>query len=137
MGRRLIIKNHNQPTLSSSPGCMQFGEALDTHASHRLLSAAHDRGVTSFDVAEMYPVPPRRETAGASERVLGAWLATARVPRDKVTIVTKVAGPGALDWIRGGPRMLDGAALTVALDGSLTRLGVDCVDCLLLHWPDR
>ena len=37
----------------------------------------------------------------------------------------------------GGPAALDGAALTAALDGSLARLGTDCVDCLLLHWPDR
>jgi aryl-alcohol dehydrogenase-like predicted oxidoreductase len=116
---------------------MQFGEALDAPASHRLLSAAADRGVTSFDVAEMYPVPPTAATAGASERILGAWLAKCPLPRDALTIITKVAGPGSMEWVRGGPAALDGAALTAALDGSLARLGTDCVDCLLLHWPDR
>ena len=116
---------------------MQFGEALDAPTSHRLLSAAVDHGVTAFDVAEMYPVPPRAATAGASERTLGAWLASSPLPRDAVTIITKVAGPGDMEWLRGGPSVLDGAALTAALDGSLGRLGVDCVDCLLLHWPDR
>lgn len=116
---------------------MQFGEALDTPTSHRLLCTAADHGITSFDVAEMYPVPPRAATAGASERALGAWLATSRLPRDAVTIITKVAGPGDMAWLRGGPSVLDGAAVTAALEGSLARLGTDCVDCLLLHWPDR
>lgn len=116
---------------------MQFGEALDAPASHRLLATALDAGITAFDTAEMYPVPPTAATSGASERILGAWLATSPAPRDALTIITKVAGPGAMPWLRGGPARLDGAALTAALEGSLTRLGVDCVDCLLLHWPDR
>lgn len=114
---------------------MQFGEALDRATSHRLLGAALDAGITAVDTAEMYPVPPAAATAGASERVLGDWLAT--LPRDAVTVITKVAGPGNMPWLRGGPTVLDGAALTTALDGSLARLRVDCVDCLLLHWPDR
>lgn len=116
---------------------MQFGEALDTSTAHKLISTAIDAGITAFDTAEMYPVPPSAATAGASERVLGSWLASAPVPRDSISIITKVAGPGSMEWLRGGPARLDGGAVTAALDGSLGRLGVDCVDCLLLHWPDR
>lgn len=114
---------------------MQFGEALAEAESHALLSQAVDGGVTAFDVAEMYPVPPAADTSGASERILGTWLRTRR--REDYQIISKVAGPGSMPWLRGGPARLDGRALTAALDGSLVRLGVDCVDLFLLHWPDR
>lgn len=40
-------------------------------------------------------------------------------------------------WLRGGPTALDAANIAAALDGSLQRLGVDCIDLLQLHWPDR
>ena len=75
-------------------------------------------------------------TQGRSERFLGRWLReSGRVGR--VTVATKVAGPAAMPWLRGGPLRLDGANLTAAVDGCLTRLGVECVDLLQIHWPDR
>lgn len=40
------------------------------------------------DAAEMYPVPPRPETAGRTEIALGKWLKT--VPRHNVVVATKV-----------------------------------------------
>jgi hypothetical protein len=55
-----------------------------------------------------------------------------------VVLATKVAGPSAqMEWIRGGPPRVDAAAITTALDGSLSRLRTDHVDLLQLHWPDR
>ena len=44
-------------------------------------AAAVERGVTSFDSAEMYPVPQSPRTAGGSEAVLGSWLG-ARIDDD-------------------------------------------------------
>jgi aryl-alcohol dehydrogenase-like predicted oxidoreductase len=116
-------------------GTMQHGEALDAAAAAAQLSAAADAGVDFFDTAEMYPVPQRAATAGASEAILGRWLRGQR--REAYTICTKVAGPGGMDWLRGGPAALDGPNIAAAIDGSLRRLGVDCIDLLLLHWPDR
>lgn len=52
-------------------------------------------------------------------------------------VATKVAGPGGMDWLRGGPAKLDGANITAAIEGSLQRLGTDHLDLVQLHWPDR
>ncbi len=57
-------------------GTMTLGGQVDEAASHRLLDRAREAGVNFFDCAEMYPVPPGAGTFGASERVLGGWLAT-------------------------------------------------------------
>lgn len=74
---------------------------------------------------------------GRSEEILGAWLRRQPRGRGAFIVATKVAGPGGMDWLRGGPAKLDGANITAALDASLTRLGTDYVDLLQLHWPDR
>lgn len=117
-------------------GTMLFGESASDKQAHNLLGMAAEHGVTLFDSAEMYPVPQRAATQGASERILGDWLSTQS--RDKFAIATKVAGPsGQMLWLRGGPTALDGPNITEALDGSLRRLRTDYIDLYQLHWPDR
>ena len=118
-------------------GTMQFGEGINTPHAHALLDAAFEAGVAAFDTAEMYPVPQRPESAGRSEAALGSWLQAHPGRREAVHLTTKVAGPGGMPWVRGGPPRLDGPAVRAALDASLSRLGTDQVDLLLLHWPDR
>ena len=74
---------------------------------------------------------------GRSEEILGRWLRAHPGGRRAVVVATKVAGPGGMEWLRGGPAALDGGNITAAIDGSLARLGTDCIDLLQLHWPDR
>lgn len=118
---------------------MLYGESIPESVAHEQLSYAYDHGIVAFDTAEMYPVPQSADTQGASERVIGAWLKRnrRRLPEDAVHITTKVAGPGAMTWLRGGPMQLDGSNILSAIDGSLERLGRERIDLLLLHWPDR
>ena len=117
-------------------GTMTFGEQNDRASSHAQLDLALARGINFIDTAEMYAVPPRRETYGATETIVGEWLA--RQPRDRVILATKVAGPArSLEWIRGGPPALDGDNIRAALEGSLRRLRTDYVDLYQLHWPER
>src|SRR3546814_803595 len=78
-------------------GTMTWGEQNTEAEAHAQLDYALDRGINFIDAAEMYPVPPRAETQGRTERHIGTWL-KARGNRDKVVIATKVAGRG------GGPR---------------------------------
>ena len=52
-------------------GTMTFGEQVAQPAAHQILHRSLERGVDSMDTAEMYAVPPRAETYGASERILG------------------------------------------------------------------
>ena len=117
-------------------GTMTFGEQTPEADAHAQLDYALGEGVDFFDAAEMYPVPARAETSGATERILGNWLK--RQARDKVIVATKVAGPSRnLGWIRGGPSALDRANIRAAVDGSLKRLQTDYIDLYQLHWPER
>jgi aryl-alcohol dehydrogenase-like predicted oxidoreductase len=117
-------------------GTMTFGEQNTRDEAFAQLDAALEAGVNFIDTAEIYPVPPRAETYGATEEIIGRWLAD-RGTRDRVVLATKVAGRA--DWlphIRGGPK-LTMAQMAAALDGSLKRLRTDRVDLYQLHWPDR
>ena len=117
-------------------GTMTFGQQTGEADAHAQLDLALERGVNFIDTAEMYSVPPRPQTYGATETIIGKWLA--RQPRDKIIIATKVAGPSRnLTWIRGGPPAFDRANLRAAVEGSLKRLQTDYIDLYQLHWPER
>jgi aryl-alcohol dehydrogenase-like predicted oxidoreductase len=119
-------------------GSMTWGEQNSEAEGHAQLDYAFERGVTFVDAAEIYPIPPRRETQGSTERVIGSWIA-ARKNRDKVIVATKVAGRGGADWLRpwGGGTFLDARNIDHAVEGSLKRLQTDYIDLYQLHWPDR
>jgi len=117
-------------------GTMTFGEQTDEADAHAQLDYALAAGVNFIDTAEMYAVPPRAETCGASESIVGRWLA--RQKRENILIATKVAGPArSLTWIRNGPLAMDCANIRAAVEGSLQRLQTDYIDIYQLHWPER
>jgi aryl-alcohol dehydrogenase-like predicted oxidoreductase len=69
--------------------------------------------------------------------MVGKWLKTK--PRDSVILATKVAG-AASGWfvppIRHGLTAIDRFHIERAIEGSLKRLGTDCIDLYQMHWPD-
>lgn len=117
-------------------GTMTFGEQTGEADAHAQLDFAMAAGVNFIDTAEMYAVPARAETCGASEAIVGRWLK--RQQRERIVVATKVAGPSRnLDWIRGGPPALDRTNIRAAIEGSLRRLQTDYIDLYQLHWPER
>lgn len=122
-------------------GTMTWGEQNTESEAHAQIDYALDHGVTLIDAAEMYPVPPRPETQGLTERYIGTWLAQHPAAREKIVLATKIAGPARQPHnprhIRGEGNQFDRKNLTEALDGSLKRLQTDYVDLYQLHWPDR
>lgn len=117
-------------------GTMTFGQQTGEADAHAQLDCALAHGINFIDTAEMYPVPAREETSGATESMVGNWLV--RQPRERVVIATKVAGPSRnLHWIRNGPLALDRDNIRAALEGSLRRLRTDYIDLYQLHWPER
>ena len=117
-------------------GTMTFGEQNSPAEGHAQLDYAIGQGVNFIDTAEMYPVPPKAETQGATESIIGSWLQQ-RGKRDDIILASKAAGPGDwLSYIRGGPR-LTRSHLESAIETSLQRLNTDYLDLYQLHWPDR
>lgn len=118
-------------------GTMTWGEQNTQAQAFEQLDYAVDRGVNFLDTAEMYAVPPRAETFGRTEEIIGNWLA-ARGRRDRLVIATKVTGPTThFPYIRDGRLRLDRVNIETAIDDSLRRLKTDYVDLYQLHWPDR
>ncbi|WP_258286156.1 aldo/keto reductase, partial [Escherichia coli] len=74
-------------------GTMTFGEQVAEPAAHAILDRALERGVNFIDTAEMYAVPAREATCGATESIIGRWFASRPGMRGKVVLATKVAGP--------------------------------------------
>ena len=119
-------------------GTMTFGEQVDEPSTHRLLSHAVARGVTFWDTAEMYAVPPRAETFQVTETFLGNWIAKNPGVRKQLILATKVAGPSrGMPWVRGGAMDVSAQDIIEACEGSLRRLQTDVIDLFQLHWPTR
>jgi aryl-alcohol dehydrogenase-like predicted oxidoreductase len=119
-------------------GTMTFGQQVGEELAHSLLDHAVARGIDFIDTAEMYSVPARRETFGATERIIGNWFAARPGLRDEVVLATKVAGPSRnMDWVRNGSGNLTPADIVQACDDSLKRLRTDRIDLYQIHWPNR
>jgi aryl-alcohol dehydrogenase-like predicted oxidoreductase len=119
-------------------GTMTFGEQVDEKGSHAILDRSLERGVTFIDTAEMYSVPPRAQTYGATETIIGRWFAARPQARQRVVLATKVAGPArGMDWVRGGKNDVTPGDIEQACDASLKRLQTDVIDLYQLHWPNR
>jgi len=119
-------------------GTMTFGEQVDEATAHRILDRSVERGIDFLDAAEMYSVPARAETCGATETIIGNWFARSPGLRQKVVLATKVAGPSrGMPWIRGENAGVSKAEIVKACEGSLRRLQTDVIDLYQIHWPAR
>lgn len=104
-------------------GTMTFGTESDETVAHEQLDRFVERGGNFLDTANVY-------SGGASERIIGRWLAGRPGIRDRVVIATKgrfATGDGPNDL--GNSRL----NLTRALDASLERLGVEVIDLYQAH----
>ena len=116
-------------------GTMTWGEQNTQEEGFEQMNYALDKGVNFWDTAELYAIPPKKNTYGKTEEVIGNWFKETK-KRDKVILASKVAGPG-LSWIRGGGNQYDYKNLNQAVNESLKRLKTDYIDLYQLHWPER
>jgi aryl-alcohol dehydrogenase-like predicted oxidoreductase len=111
-------------------GCMGMSSgygSFDDTESLATLHGALDLGCTFWDTSDAYG-------PHANERLIAQVLATRR---DEVVLATKfgLASPPWPDGSRRIPRG-DAAYVIEACEGSLQRLGIDCIDLYYLHRAD-
>lgn len=118
-------------------GTMTWGEQNTEAEGHEQMDYAVGEGINFFDVAEMYPISPRKETYADTERVIGNWFEKTK-KREDIVLATKVIGPGAhFDYVRDGAKRLTEKEVLSAVEGSLQRLKTDYIDLYQIHWPSR
>lgn len=94
---------------------------LDGKEADDLLDQMYELGINAFDSARGY---------GLSERVLGRWVKHKK-NREEVVILTKCGNATPTGTVH-----IDRAVMTNELKQSLSELGTDYVDILLLHRDD-
>ncbi len=122
-------------------GTMTFGQQNSEAEACQLLDFAfNEYGINFLDTAEMYPIPTKESTQGATDRIIGKWLKSK--DRSKIVLATKVCGYGGdrLMWMPGrngkSPRV-SSSEIFISVEESLKRLQTDYIDLLQIHWPDR
>jgi len=121
-------------------GTMTWGTQNTEAEGHAQMDYALERGVTFWDTAEMYSVPPEAETQGNTERIIGSWFAAQPSRRDEVFLATKIAGRSKMVWTRDADVTWTRHTrdqIDEAVEKSLRRLQTDHIDLYQLHWPDR
>lgn len=116
-----ITINGSMKVSAISLGCMRMAK-LDEKSVDAIMDTALENGINYFDHADIYG-------KGASEVLFGGYLSRHMGIRDKIFIQTKCA-------IHDGQYDFSKEHIIRSVEGSLSRLGVDYVDALLLHRPD-
>ena len=116
-------------------GTMTWGEQNTQEEAFEQMDYSINQEINFFDTAELYAIPPKKETYGKTEEIIGNWFKE-RKNRKKIILASKISGPG-LNWIRGGGNQYSEKNIEDALHDSLKRLKTDYLDLYQLHWPER
>lgn len=118
---RVILGCGNFGGIGSSP--VFFGQGIPKEEAFRVMDAAWELGITTFDTADAYG-------GGRSETWIGEWLASKDGSvRDSLVLETKTFNP----LEEGGDRGLGRARIVRQIDTSLERLGVERVALYMAH----
>jgi aryl-alcohol dehydrogenase-like predicted oxidoreductase len=112
-------------------GTMNFGPETEETESFAIMDRAHDVGINFFDSANVYG---RGKGRGATEQIVGRWLAQGGGRRERTVLATKLYGDMG-DWPNEG--RLSALNIRRACDASLARLGTDYIDLYQMHHIDR
>jgi aryl-alcohol dehydrogenase-like predicted oxidoreductase len=118
---RIVLGCGNFGGVGSSPAF--FGQGIARDEAFRIMDAAWELGIRTFDTADAYG-------GGRSETWIGEWLrARGSAVRNELVIETKTFNP----MEAGADRGLGRARILRQLDTSLARLGVERVALYMTH----
>jgi len=129
------LGNTNLKVSTICLGTMTWGEQNTQGEGFEQMDYALDQGVNFWDTAEIYSIPPKQETFGDTEAIIGNWFEKTK-KRNQVVLASKVCGP-MREYVRGGGNQFGTKNINEALEGSLKRLKTDYIDLYQLHWPER
>ena len=112
-------------------GTMNFGPQTPEPEAFAILDAALESGINFIDTANQYG---GHLGVGATESLIGRWLAQDPSRRSRIVLATKVHEPMSAEV---NDRGLSARHIQVACDASLRRLGVDHIDLYQMHHIDR
>ncbi|MCU0728480.1 MAG: aldo/keto reductase [Planctomycetes bacterium] len=112
-------------------GTMNFGPFTSPEESFAIMDAAREAGVNFLDTADVYG---RDKGKGATEEIVGAWLAQGGGRREDTVLATKVFGRMGE---KPNERGLSARHIRDACEASLRRLGTDRIDLYQMHHVDR
>ena len=112
-------------------GTMNFGPRTTEAESFEILNHALSAGINFIDTANQYGGD---QGVGATETILGRWLAEDSSRRDQIVLASKVHEPMSDDV---NDRGLSARHIQMACDASLKRLGVEHIDLYQMHHIDR
>lgn len=131
-GRGALMRKIGSTDLEVFPLCLGgnvFGWTADEPESFAILDAYVEAGGNFIDTADVYGDWVDGNPRGASESIVGRWMA-ARGARDRMVIATKV---GEAEGFEG----LGAATIRGAAEASLRRLGTDRIDLYYAHIDDE
>jgi aryl-alcohol dehydrogenase-like predicted oxidoreductase len=118
---RIVLGCGNFGGVGSSPAF--FGQGIPQDEAVRIMDAAWELGITTFDTADAYG-------GGRSEAWIGEWLGSKDATvRDRIVIETKTFNP----LEAGADHGLSRARIRRQIDDSLRRLRVERVSLYLAH----
>lgn len=135
----MLYKNLGRTDIKVSRMClgsMTWGYQNTAAEANLQMQYAFDHGVTFWDTAELYSIPPSPELYGMSEKIMGDFLQQNPGLRQQLVIGTKVCGFG-IPHVNDGNPVVSEAEFNQAVDGSLKRLNTDYIDLYQIHWPAR
>lgn len=120
-------------------GTMMYGEQVDQTEAFAQMEFTLENGINFWDTAQMYTIPPKAETFGNSEKIIGKFFQKNPKARKKVFLASKFSARGIrkMDWIYDGNHFANKDHITWALEESLKKLQTDHIDLYQIHWPDR
>jgi len=119
-------------------GTMNWGTFNTEPETHEQLDYAVSQGCNFIDTAEIYPIPPSKETQGQTETYVGEWMKK-RGNRNTLVVASKVSSRNQAGSMRTRDASigLTKQSIAEAIDGTLMRLQTDNVDLYQVHVPDR
>lgn len=119
-------------------GTMNFGPRASEKDSHAIMDKALEEGINFFDTANVYGGDCGR---GATEEIVGSWIAKGEGRRDATVLATKVYNPMSREGLRPeinrDTRCLSAVKIVRDCEASLKRLQTDRIDLYQMHHVDR